>query len=234
MTTENTETEERNSADIINESIDFINEIDTKEQNVYKMAESINKTIQEINTVIDWVTHSIIEPRQQQNQTDESNENPSHLKEYLLFYIVTFLTVGSAFGFFAYSSIKPHMDWSSIIKLAMVLSSAILVGVIKDTLWKMIQKKTKEYETVKTRNKALETALASQSIHTTKTNIKLDRLVRYIQDNYPDANIEDILYTIDVKVPKKLSRLQSVQEIAEQIAEEQKEKEKNLTSTIKL
>lgn len=219
----------RSSSDVIKESITFIEEINTKEQNLEKMGEAINSSIKEMNKVIDWVTHSIIEPRQQDLTERKETEKHKYLREYFLFYIVTYATVGSAFGYLSF----PNIDWSNIIKLGLVLSSAILIGAIKDILWNTVQSKTKQIESLTTRAKALETALASQSIHTTKTNIKFNKLILYIRETYPDADIENILYAVDAQVPHKVEKLKSYQVMCDEIETALKEDEKKFTSTIK-
>ena len=212
------------------ESIEYIEELNTKERNMESMAEAINESIHEMNKVIDWVNHSIIEPREQETkEKDDKKDKPSHFLEYLLFYIIMFATVGSAFELFTF----PFPNWEKILTLASVLSSAILIGAIKEMLWKMVRKKTRESEMRKARIDALETALASQSIQQTRATIKYDKLIQYIREKYPDANIDEILYSVEIQAPKRITELKSYKDMCDDIEKEVKEHEKRFTNTIK-
>ncbi len=114
------------------------------------------------------------------------------------------------------------------------LITQALIGAIKDMLWNTIRSKSRENESLKTKAKALETALASQSIHTTRINIKFDKLIQYIRETYPDADIEDILYKVEVQIPQKVPQMKSYQEIKDELEKLTNEANKQISSTIKL
>jgi len=204
---------------IIPDALDLLDMIDFRETNLTDAVKKINNTVKEVNSVIDWVKTNIIQGKR---VDDESwTQKYAAFIEYLILYVVATLSVSSALGYF----IIGKTDWASVGIIATVMSSTILLGSVKHILNRLIRRKTMKIESLEETNKALETALAAQSIERTKEQSRFQRLYEHVKRVDPHFSLETLYMEANPPTPQKIKPL-TIKKFCEDQQDYEKQKKK--------
>ncbi len=171
---------------LIGEAIEDITKLKDGEEDVKELVGTVNSVVDNVNQMANWVASVISSTKAPKEVKDAF----SACWEYVGFYVVLLVSISATFGFVAFDK----FDWEAIIKLALVLTSAILIGAIKEMLWKQIKERDKTIDVLKEENKALETALSTQSIENSRLKTRYNKVVDYVRDREPTFNPDLLFY----------------------------------------
>jgi DNA repair exonuclease SbcCD ATPase subunit len=138
-----------------------IGKLEEKTENL----KEFGKEISSMGKVLKSLDKIIQEKIELSNLPEEWKKGISAIWEYVGLFIVSLFSISAAFGYFSFD----NFSMEDIVKLALVLSSTILLGAIKSMLWKQIQQRDKTIEDLKSEMESNKIALNI----TSKENLKL-------------------------------------------------------------
>jgi hypothetical protein len=186
----------------------MINKISDKEDTISGLIASINKAIEEMNKVIDWVHQYVAEQTSKKKYTRKWDV----FIEYGILYVVLLVSLTAALGFIAVVEegvAKIVIDGIGILKIAFSLSTCILLGLVKDIYWKKVQSRDDELETTKTLLDATKNALSSLSWKETITQSRFIKLLEIIRKKDPEFKVEQI-YEHDLEMPQPVQSIEDL------------------------
>lgn len=169
----------------IDEAIEEIAQISEKEENIEAVINKVNSALCSLNKIINWVKTNYVDP-----VAKKSRRKFDAVIEYGIFYLVLLATLSATLGYINFSTFNAE----GIVNLALVLSTCVLVGVIKQLLWFKIESRDKTIKVIKEENKAKETALSVASIQYTKLQSINEKLIKYITAKDPGFNINKLYH----------------------------------------
>ncbi len=207
----------QNHKSVVDESIKMLEEIGEKEKNIDTVVNKVNESVRKTNQIIDWFGSNYTKVEKHNNKKDHNDQGKyTYIIEYSLLYISILFTMCAMLNVFT------PFNAELFVKISMALTSCILIGVIKDILWKMVKGYKLQSEHKDAVNRALETAVTSLSIQSTKKDIQNAKLVKYIREKDPMADLDKILYSSDFEIPTKIDEIKSFEEICNDINDEKK------------
>jgi len=186
---------------------------------------TVNRTIRQVNKIVDWVQHNYITIQQQVNDEPWAQKY-SALLEYFFIFIVLTLTVSTSLDFIGIAGFQ----WKQVLVVAFALSTTLLVGALKQLIANKIKQKTSKIDSLEQQAKAQDTALSSMSMQVVEMNNQFHILYDYVKQTDPNFDFSK-LYLRKMSLPDKVGML-DLRGCEDTIKKHKEQKNKNSSSTL--